>query len=287
MQYRALFLGLTTIDIQYFVDKFPKQNKKVKTGPPEFFVGGPATNAAVAFAKLNDGAYLASSTGKNAFSKLVEDDFKRTKISHFNLTKNQFINPVVASVITSTNNGDRNIFTHNPDIKHFDYSANQLFELVQPEIVLLDGFFPEIAKRVSKLAQKKDIPVVFDCGSWKQQYETLLEYADIVICSSDFYPPGCTTPEEVFNYLEMNKVCHMAISRGADSILFKSKESGEIAIQKSKKIADTLGAGDFLHGAFSYYFLALNNFEKALVKASELATYTCTFNGTRDWLKLY
>ena len=67
MQYSGLFIGLTTIDIQYFVDTFPESNRKVKTEAPEIFVGGPATNAAVAFAKLNNGAFLASPVGKNPF----------------------------------------------------------------------------------------------------------------------------------------------------------------------------------------------------------------------------
>ena len=55
MKHRALFVGLTTIDIQYFVNEFPASNRKIKTNPPDLFVGGPATNAAVAFAKLRQG----------------------------------------------------------------------------------------------------------------------------------------------------------------------------------------------------------------------------------------
>jgi sugar/nucleoside kinase (ribokinase family) len=287
MHYKALFLGLTTIDIQYFVDEFPKQNKKVKTDPPELYVGGPATNAAVAFSKLNNGVFLASSTGINAFSTFVNDDFKFNQISHFNLTKTQSINPVIASVITSRNNGDRNIFTHNPDLKHFDFSANELFEVINPEIIMLDGFFPEIAIKLSQIAKEKDIPVVIDCGSWKPQYEMLLDNSGIVICSSDFYPPGCGNSEQVFAYLKKKNVKQMAISRGADNILFKSDKRGEVEVENSSKITDTLGAGDFLHGAFCYYFLTLNHFEKALIKASELATFTCKFKGSRDWIKLY
>ena len=67
-KYKALFAGLTTIDIQYFVETFPASNIKVKTAPPGILIGGPATNAAIAFAALNGTAALASATGKNAFS---------------------------------------------------------------------------------------------------------------------------------------------------------------------------------------------------------------------------
>ena len=71
MQYRGLFIGLTTIDIQYFVETFPGSNRKVKTATPDILVGGPATNAAVAFAHLNGRAFLASAAGRNSFSCCV------------------------------------------------------------------------------------------------------------------------------------------------------------------------------------------------------------------------
>jgi len=38
-QFRGLFAGLTTIDIQYFVDVFPSSNKKVKTALPKITSG--------------------------------------------------------------------------------------------------------------------------------------------------------------------------------------------------------------------------------------------------------
>jgi sugar/nucleoside kinase (ribokinase family) len=51
------------------------------------------------------------------------------------------------------------------------------------------------------------------------------------------------------------------------------------------KVVDTLGAGDFLHGAFCSYYLQLNlNFENALNQAANLATFTCKFEGTRNWI---
>jgi len=287
MNYRGLFIGLTSIDIQYFVDEYPEPNCKVKTNSLNLVVGGPATNAAVAFAKLNGRAFLASPTGKNAFTSFFEDDFNSTHISHYNLRNNRLFSPVIASIITSTNNGDRNIFTHSPVLNQFDISPEELVETVKPDILLMDGFFPEFAEQTAKIAKTKDIPVVMDCGSWKNQYETLLKYSDIVICSSDFYPPGCKNSEQVFGYLQNKNVKYIAISRGAESIIFQASGRGEIRVRKSNNIIDTLGAGDFLHGAFCYHYLVTDCFEKALIKASELATYTCEFKGTRDWLKLY
>ncbi|SHE37253.1 pfkB family carbohydrate kinase [Mariniphaga anaerophila] len=115
MKYRGLFIGLTTIDIQYFVEQFPEPNKKVKTKSPDILVGGPAANAAVAFAHLNNGAFFASAFGNNSFDAFVREDFEETRVQFTDLIGMQKKNPVLASVITSGQNGDRNIFTHSPD----------------------------------------------------------------------------------------------------------------------------------------------------------------------------
>lgn len=284
--FRGLFVGLTTIDIQYFVDSFPAANKKVKTNTPEILIGGPATNAAVAFSFLNKNAFLATATGSNSFSDFIENDFNATGIHHFDLTENQDKNPVIASVITSRENGDRNIFTHHPAAIQPTVSPEVLFEKTKPQILLLDGFHPEFSLACAKLAKEKGIPVIVDGGSWKPQYSELIPLIDIIICSSDFYPPGIVDNTKLFDFFEAAGIKKSAISRGGKSILFSAEKGrGEVPV-KTAKVVDTLGAGDFLHGAFCYYYLVTDfNFQQALEKASELATYSCRFQGTREWLK--
>jgi sugar/nucleoside kinase (ribokinase family) len=285
MPYNGLFIGLTTVDIQFFVEKFPQSNKKVKTEPPSILVGGPATNAAVAFAHLNKGANLVSVVGKNPFSSFIQTDFSKTQIQFTDLVASQDTNPVLASVITSKENGNRNIFTHHPETVQPEINPKQLVDSIQPDILLLDGFYHEFAVECARLANERQIPVVLDCGSWKPQYEQLLQHADIAICSADFYPPGCSTTNDVYDFLKRKKVIRSAISRGGQSLLFQDEKGrGEVPVEIVKAI-DTLGAGDFLHGAFCYYYLQFNfNFENALKKAVNLASFSCRFEGTRTWI---
>ena len=285
MKYSGLFIGLTTIDIQYFVDSFPESNRKIKTNPPDILVGGPATNAAVAFAHLNKGAFLASAIGNNSFTSFIQKDFDLTGVRHINLDTNPETKTVLATVVTSVANGKRNIFTHHPQpIKHIDIQINKLFTDVKPEIVMLDGFHPEIANDAAKTATKLNIPVVLDCGSWKPQYELLLKYSDIVICSEDFYPPGCRNTEDTLNYLKNKKVKRYAVSRGEKRIFFAEEDKkGEIPVEQVQ-VVDTLGAGDILHGAFCFYYLKMHHFQNALSKASKLASASCRYPGTRKWL---
>lgn len=283
MHYRALFVGLTTIDIQYFVHQFPKQNTKVKTNAPDILVGGPAANAAVAFSYLNKEAHLATVVGENSFTPFIKNDLCQTNVNLSDVANGLELNPIVASVVT-LGNGDRNIFTHNPTEIQHNIFEHKLFNKVNPEILMLDGFYPEFSIEFAKLAKAKNIPVVIDCGSWKPQYKELLKFTDVAICSTDFYPDGCTTSYEVIDYLESHGIDKIAVSRGEKSILFNQEKSkGEIVV-KQTQVVDTLGAGDFLHGAFCYYYLQTKNFKLALQQASKLASFSCGFKGTRQWL---
>ncbi len=286
MKFSGLFAGLTTIDIQYFVDKFPASNKKIKTDAPELLVGGPATNAAVAFATLDGGASLVSAVGKNSFLMYIENDFKENNIHHYNLTGSVECNPILATVVTSIINGDRTIFTHHPEPIVSEFSSVELFRLVSPQIILLDGFYPEAFMELAIKSKEENVPVVLDCGSWKPQYKELLPFTDIAICSEDFIPPGCNNLDDVVGFLRDHGVQKSAISRGGDNVIFDDcGKRGEVPVEKTK-IADSLGAGDFLHGAFCFYYLQMNcHFEHALKHAVKFATLTCKYEGTRSWIK--
>jgi sugar/nucleoside kinase (ribokinase family) len=285
-EFFGLFVGLTTIDIQYFVDSFPTSNKKVKTEPPAILTGGSATNAAVAFSHLNTRAFLATAVGSNPFSVFIKNDLAACNVRQFDLIENQFKNAVMASVVTSGDNGDRTIFTHHPEEIKPEITPAKLLADTNPDILMLDGFYPEFSTECAQIAKRKGIPVVLDCGSWKPQFTHLIPLADIAICSSDFLPPNCSYTNHVFDYLHKKGIKKAAISRGGSSLLFTDEqERGEVAVEKTA-VKDTLGAGDFLHGAFCYYYLSTGfNFRNALKHASKLASFACRHPGTRDWLK--
>lgn len=280
---QALFFGLTTLDIQYCLDEFPAANVKVKTGSPEIFVGGPATNAAVAFAALNGEARLIAAIGQSPFRSVFDDDFRSCGIQFIDLVKDQQFQPVLATVITSSG-GERTIFTHNPGKLDISLNEKKLFDEHQPELLMLDGFYPEVAIKLAREARSRQIPVVFDGGSWKPHLPELLPFVDYAICSSDFYPPACQTPETVFDFLDQFSITYQAITRGKESILVKKSDHLDFLPVPQVDAVDTLGAGDFFHGAFCYYLLTKNTFLDALQKAGVFASRTCLFKGTRDWL---
>ena len=211
-------------------------------------------------------------------------DFQSNNINYFNLNGSQHYNPVLAAVITSRQNGERNIFTNHPNPIDPEIRAEELFQKVNPQIVLLDGFYPEAVVEICHFANRLNIPVGLDCGSWKSLYEQIIPHTQIAICSADFISPGYETIDDVIDFLNEHGVQKSANSRGGENLIFSDGvRRGEVPVEKLK-IKDSLGAGDFLHGAFCFYYLQMNcDFENALKMAVKFATYTCMYEGTRRW----
>jgi sugar/nucleoside kinase (ribokinase family) len=128
------------------------------------------------------------------------------------------------------------------------------------------------------------ICVVLDGGSWKNQTDMLLKSVDVAICSADFLPPGCLTHDDVIQHLQAAGVTKIAITHGADLIQFVSGSGcGTIEVPRIEAV-DTTGAGDIFHGAFCFYFSTGWEFQQALRKAATLASESCRYRGTREWM---
>jgi len=285
MTKRALFIGLTTVDIQYFIDKIPSSNEKIKTEPPLIFVGGPAANAAVTFSSLGGKVDFLSCIGENPFSEFILSDFKSHDINVIDIKKQCKFNPVISSILTTIENSDRSIISHLPATIESDEKELTDIDLANYNLLLTDGFYPEIAIPLCEKAKNAGIPVVFDGGSWKPGVEEILKHVDYAICSNNFFPLNCTNEMMVIDFLQKIGIKYIAITRGEKSIYFSENEKIKNIEINNIETQDSLGAGDIFHGAFAWYWLKEKNFEIALTKASKIASFSTQFKGTRSWIK--
>ena len=280
MNTKGLFIGLTTLDIQYFVNEHPLANTKIKADAPVIAAGGPSANAAIAYAVLGGQAHFLTCIGENDFASFLKNDIEKQNVLLFDAFKNIEFKPIVASVVTNITNSHRTIITHHPEADVAKQVNVNDINIEDYAFVFTDGFYPEIALPFLKEARTKKVPVIFDGGSWKPQMPKILPFVDIGIFSGNFNPPGCETNLDIFKYVEKAGVKFAAISRGNESIV---TPDGEIAVEQVKAV-DSLGAGDILHGAFCKYYFEYNNFTKALQYASKVATFSTQYKGTREWI---
>jgi sugar/nucleoside kinase (ribokinase family) len=284
MELRGLFVGLTTIDIQYLVDTFPASNSKTVAGTFAMSIGGPATNAAIAFAHLGGKRHLMTAIGNNQFTPFIESELHHYNVEFTDLSPLANQLPTVSSIVT-TRGGHRTIITTASSLTSNTSDTTFIAHQNDYGVVLVDGFNMETCYMVAAQAKQCGIPVVLDGGSWKDGMERLLPSIDIAICSEHFHAPGGGDEDSVMEYLARQGVRYRAITRGERPIIYSVPDgNGEIAIEPME-VVDTLGAGDILHGAFCYYYAVGNNFVPALLHASRIATLSCQTVGTRSWMK--
>jgi sugar/nucleoside kinase (ribokinase family) len=267
------------------VEELPKVDEKTLAQEQFVAAGGPATNAAVAFAFLGGNASLMTALGRHPLVRLIEEDLDRHRVQPIDLAPDQSDIPAISSIMVKRGTGERSIVYVNArkkQIKHSDIAD----QLLRSDIVHVDGHQMEASLALCAEAHRRKIPCVLDAGSWKDKTEKLLPLLDYVICSERFFPPQCSSIDEVIKYLAKKGIRHIAISRGGKSLIAVEDGSREeIPVLSDPPAVDTTGAGDILHGAFCYYILhTAGEFLQSLTLASQVASCSCRSFGTRDWM---
>ncbi|WP_293348499.1 MULTISPECIES: sugar kinase [unclassified Microcoleus] len=280
----GLFLGLATLDLVYLAEKPPGENQKVVAVDSTIVAGGPATNAAVAFSSLGNAAVLAGVFGTHAIAQLIRADLAEYNVRIMDLQPGRSHSPPVSSIIVTEQTGDRAVISVNATKSQVDSQAINRDILTSVNIILFDGHQIPASQEIAQLAQSKNIPIVLDGGSWKPGLEKILPFVEWVVCSDNFHPPDCHNSEQVFAYLSAAGIPNIAITRGEKPIQYLCKGSfGSLEVPQIQA-TDTLGAGDIFHGAFCHYILQ-ENFTNALIAAAKIASDSCKFFGTRQWIK--
>lgn len=281
---RGVFVGLVTLDLIYRVEHLPGTNQKLVASDYGVFAGGPATNAAVAFSYLNHQAMVMGGLGAHPVTHLIRADLQQYGVTMVDLTPKRTEPPPVSSILVTEATGERAVVSINA-VKT-QVMADQIPAkcLQDVAIVLIDGHQMAVGEAIAEQAKAQLIPIVIDGGSWKPGFDRVLPYADYVICSANFRPPDCESDRAVIEYLKSLSISHIAITHGEHPIHYWSNgQTGSIAVPPVKAV-DTLGAGDIFHGAFCHAILQ-QGFVEALMEASRIASCSCQFFGTRQWME--
>jgi sugar/nucleoside kinase (ribokinase family) len=273
---------MTTLDIVHYTDRNPGVNEKISARETRVYAGGPAANAAVAFAQLGGEAELVSLAGSGSLTELISKELYAYGVHLDNRSPDYAGDPVVASVVVNTVTGDRSVVGVKPSGK----APESVFHEpnMVPDVVLFDTYYPEIAEPVLQWAKNRNIPVVLDGGSWKPGLEKMLAYIDYAVCSEKFFPPGCQTPDESASYLLERGVPVVCITRGEKTMLLfeYNRHSEQIPAVPAEKVVDTLGAGDIFHGAFCFHMVeTAGDIRKSLTSAAAVASKSVGILGPR------
>lgn len=292
------FAGLATLDVVQSVERMPAPNEKVVA--PDFLVaaGGPAANAAVAFAHCGGTPALITVLPDHPLADVIEADLTASRVSTVRAASYEGV-PITASILVTRGTGERAVVSplaaaDDGDLTPTPGSAFADADAPPPPldgvgVVLLDGYFRSVCLVLAREARRVGVPVLFDGGSFKPHTDEVLAHVDVAIVSADFAPTGTAgDADAVRAYLAGRGVERVVITRGAGSVLWwVPGASGEVLPPPVTPV-DTLGAGDFFHGALAWRVAALGWDDARLAEdiafACGVAARSVKSFGTRAWL---
>ncbi|MDR3792962.1 MAG: PfkB family carbohydrate kinase [Terracidiphilus sp.] len=280
---RGLFVGLATIDLVYDVEEFPAANTKIEAKSQQVYVGGPATNAAIAFARLGGEATLVAAVGRHALAGVVRAELDRYGVRLVDL-KQEFEGVPAISTVAVDHKGRRTVVSANAARIGASVAEPDVELCAWARVVEVDGHQMQACQRWAAAARAQGAHVVMDGGSWKRGTEELLRHVDTAICSADFRPPECAHEDETIAFLAARGVGQIAITHGDEPVRWaRGAEAGLIETPRVEAV-DTMGAGDIFHGAFCAAWARGIDFREALAEAARVASHSCRFHGTREWM---
>jgi sugar/nucleoside kinase (ribokinase family) len=287
---QAIFAGLATLDVIQLVERLPLPDEKVAALDFALAAGGPAANAAIAFAACGGAPCLVTALPEHPLTDTVTDDLEAHGV-RVERAGGYSGPPITASIMVTRATGARAVVSPTISATDEPIAAASMCGLQGVGAVLVDGYFRSLSLPLAFAARSRGIPVVLDAGSFKPYTDEVLAAIDIAVVSDDFAPPGTGgKPDAVLAYLGERGVKVSVITRGERPIVWRAgNASGEVEVQGLDKVVDTLGAGDFFHGALTYRIAALGldvaRLPEDLSFAADVAARSLGSFGTRAWLR--
>ncbi len=287
---RILFIGRATLDVLYRLDTLPEEDTKAYARAFHAAPGGPAVNAAITHALLGGVSLLITALGQGMAAAAVRRELNRLGIQLLDLADGSAYEAPLSTVLLSAATSSRTIV--NPPISSVPLrrlTGSWAAEVpaawaAPPPVALCDGFHLNETLPLLAACRAAGTALCLDGGSWKPLTAELAPLLTAAICSERFRVPGQESgPEATLAWFAAQGVPFAAVTRGAKPI-FGSDRGRRFAIEiEPIDAADTLGAGDVLHGAFCHFFALTGQFEPSLRRAAQIATLSCRSLGVEAW----
>lgn len=304
---RGVFAGLATLDVIHRIDAPPGADEKVTARAQFVAAGGPAANAAVAFAALGGEAVLLTALGSGTIARTIADELASCGVEVHDMAPDLHDAAPVSSVAVLEATGERSVV--GGDAAGLEVPApdpEQIAHVLDgADVVLLDGHHPQLARTVLAAARTARLPIVLDAGRWKPVMEELVGTVTDAVTSQGFRLPGTGTAEESAAEALRRGARVVATTAGPGPVHWwaagadggaasdegadaggcgaPAVRSGAVTVPTVQAV-DTLGAGDVFHGAYAYALAGGAGIERRLGIAAQAAAIRCSMVGPRSWL---
>ena len=253
---KALVIGHSSYDIACPVNEYPIENTKYRLDEVITCGGGPAGNAAYLLGKWGVDTYYAGVVGSDDFGNKIKKEFENIGV-HTDYLEINYEKPTsVSFIMINKQNGSRTLFNiaaERPNMKKYDFT-------IDPDVILVDGH--DYNASLAALNKYPNAISVIDAGRITPELLELCKYTKYIVTSKGFAETIAKMKFDFSNPNSLVQIYTIVKNRYPKSeIIITLEEKGclysvnnEIKIMPGLKVqaADTTGAGDIFHGAFTY-----------------------------------
>ncbi len=247
---KVLCVGIATVDTIVLVEKYPAANERVVALDSIRAVGGPATTAAVALARLGVETALSCVIGDDDAGRFVFETLKREGIDTQHVVVDKSVRTATGTIVVSKSEQTRAIMVQ-PHSQRPSKPAN----IDDYQWIHVDQFGMQTIKDWG----------VKRGGATKLSIDIGYETPGLNAADYDLYAPSENITTDVSTAARDRNI--VVVSKGGEGSVYSNGiDSGVVPAIKAE-IVSTLGAGDVFHGAL----VATQVWNKPIAEAVEIA----------------
>ena len=275
---RICVAGVAVLDFVFQVQEMPGDANKYRAQDATIVGGGCAANAAVAIARLGGDASLVARLGDDAIADIILNDLKSERVDTANVHRSEGGKSSFSSIYLD-HEGERQImnFRGNSLVQNTDW----LDENIEFDAYLADNRWPAMTSKMMSIAKDKNIPGIIDAED-PIDLNSIKDASHIAFSRQGLV--ALTGENELSTALMVarkNLNAWLCVTDGPAGVFFIHANKVEHIPGFDVVAADTLGAGDIWHGAFTLRIAEGACETNAIEFANAAAAIKCTVAGGR------
>ena len=278
---KILCIGNVSYDIAYSMDDYPLENSKYRMKSKIVGGGGPSSNAAYLLGKWGMKTHIAGAIGNDTIGKKIIKEFKSVKVSTKHIEIDKGVDTTLAFIVLNEKKGTRTVFTYRDDSLVLDKKINEKYDYI-----LMDGQEYEASLHV--LSKNPNAVSIIDAGRATDKVIDLCKKVTYVVCSKEFAENY--TKKELNTDESMNEILdimlkdfkNVVITLEAKGAIYKDGGIFNFIPSISVEVKDSTGAGDFFHGAFTYFLANKYSLKRTIRLANITGALSVTKVGGRN-----